>query len=68
MNWLNEVLVNDPDPAESQEWLESLKAVIDGAIVLVFLIYVSNSYKLPLNKLYRQKKARALAEQTSGIQ
>ena len=46
----------------------SLKAVIDGAIVLVFLIYVSNSYKLPLNKLYRQKKARALAEQTSGIQ
>ncbi|WP_027079687.1 pyruvate dehydrogenase (acetyl-transferring), homodimeric type [Luteimonas mephitis] len=29
MNWLNEVLVNDPDPAESQEWLESLKAVID---------------------------------------
>ncbi|MGN7726492.1 pyruvate dehydrogenase (acetyl-transferring), homodimeric type [Luteimonas sp. 22616] len=29
MNWLNEVLVNDPDPAESQEWFESLKAVID---------------------------------------
>ncbi|GAA3924668.1 pyruvate dehydrogenase (acetyl-transferring), homodimeric type [Luteimonas lutimaris] len=29
MNWLNEVLNNDPDPAESQEWIESLKAVID---------------------------------------
>ena len=29
MNWLNEVLVNDPDPAESQEWFESLRAVID---------------------------------------
>src|SRR3546814_7171831 len=22
MNWLNEVLNNDPDPAESQEWIE----------------------------------------------
>src|SRR3546814_8984835 len=31
MNWLNEVLNNDPDPAESQEWIESLKAVIDTA-------------------------------------
>src|SRR3546814_6060450 len=29
MNWLNEVLNNDPDPAESQEWIESLQAVID---------------------------------------
>ena len=29
MNWFNEVLDNDPDPAESQEWFESLKAVID---------------------------------------
>src|SRR3546814_4403039 len=29
MNWLNEVLNNDPDPAESREWIESLKAVID---------------------------------------
>src|SRR3546814_3237432 len=25
MNWLNEVLNNDPDPAESQEWIEYLK-------------------------------------------
>ncbi|MDR1076071.1 MAG: pyruvate dehydrogenase (acetyl-transferring), homodimeric type [Xanthomonadaceae bacterium] len=29
MNWLNEVIQNDPDPTETQEWLESLKAVID---------------------------------------
>ncbi|MDF2482351.1 MAG: aceE, partial [Stenotrophomonas indicatrix] len=29
MNWLNEVLNNDPNPVETQEWIESLKAVID---------------------------------------
>ena len=29
MNWLNEVLHNDPNPLETQEWLESIKAVID---------------------------------------
>ncbi len=29
MNWLNEVLQSDPDPAETQEWIEALKAVID---------------------------------------
>ncbi|MGY1528768.1 pyruvate dehydrogenase (acetyl-transferring), homodimeric type [Luteimonas sp. A649] len=29
-SWLNDVLDNDPDPTESQEWLESLKAVIDA--------------------------------------
>ncbi|MBV2208366.1 MAG: pyruvate dehydrogenase (acetyl-transferring), homodimeric type [Thermomonas sp.] len=29
MNWLNEMLQNDPDPQESQEWIESMKAVID---------------------------------------
>ena len=29
MNWLNEVLNNDPNPLETQEWIESLKAVID---------------------------------------
>ena len=34
MNWLNEMLQNDPDPQESREWVESLKAVIDhdGAV------------------------------------
>ncbi|MET0549749.1 MAG: pyruvate dehydrogenase (acetyl-transferring), homodimeric type, partial [Xanthomonas sp.] len=31
MNWLNEVLQNDPNPTETQEWIESLKAVIDVA-------------------------------------
>ncbi|MBB6598274.1 pyruvate dehydrogenase (acetyl-transferring), homodimeric type [Luteimonas sp. MC1825] len=30
MNWLNDVLHNDPDPAEAREWMESLKAVIDA--------------------------------------
>ena len=29
-SWLNDVLDNDPDPTESREWLESLKAVIDA--------------------------------------
>ncbi len=29
MNWFNEMLQNDPDPQESREWVESLKAVID---------------------------------------
>src|SRR5690348_5531171 len=29
MNWLNELLQDDPDPAESREWIESIKAVID---------------------------------------
>lgn len=29
MTWLNDVLQNDPDPNETREWLESLKAVLD---------------------------------------
>ena len=29
MNWLNEMLQNDPDPTETREWVESIKAVID---------------------------------------
>ncbi|WP_027072146.1 pyruvate dehydrogenase (acetyl-transferring), homodimeric type [Luteimonas sp. J29] len=29
MNWLTDVLHNDPDPTETREWIESLKAVID---------------------------------------
>jgi len=29
MNWLNEMLNNDPNPLETREWVESLKAVID---------------------------------------
>ena len=30
MNWLNEMLQGDPDPAETREWIESIKAVIDA--------------------------------------
>ena len=30
MNWLQDVLANDIDPTETQEWLESIKAVIDA--------------------------------------
>ena len=29
MNWLNELLQNDPDPTETREWIESIKAVLD---------------------------------------
>ncbi|QSX78944.1 pyruvate dehydrogenase (acetyl-transferring), homodimeric type [Agrilutibacter solisilvae] len=28
MNWLNELLLNDPDPTETREWIESMQAVI----------------------------------------
>ncbi len=41
----------------------SMKAVIDGTIVLLFLIYTSNNYKIELNHLYRQKKLAALKDQ-----
>ena len=30
MNWLNEMLQNDPDPHETREWVDSIKAVIDA--------------------------------------
>ncbi|MCA1715123.1 MAG: pyruvate dehydrogenase E1 component, partial [Gammaproteobacteria bacterium] len=30
MNWLNELLQDDPDPVETREWIESIKAVIDA--------------------------------------
>jgi pyruvate dehydrogenase E1 component len=29
MNWLNDVLDSDPNPEETREWIEALKAVID---------------------------------------
>ena len=29
MTWLTDILDNDRDPKETQEWLESLKAVLD---------------------------------------
>ena len=40
----------------------SMKTVIDGLIVLVFLVYLFNKHKFELNRLYRQKKARALGQ------
>ncbi|GAB3730343.1 pyruvate dehydrogenase (acetyl-transferring), homodimeric type [Luteimonas pelagia] len=30
MNWFDELLQNDPDPTETREWIESIKAVIDN--------------------------------------
>ena len=30
MNWLNEMLQDDPDPTQTREWIESIKAVIDN--------------------------------------
>lgn len=40
----------------------SVKTIIDGAIVLLFLVYVSNSHKLLTRKLQARKKALALSE------
>ncbi|WP_240097385.1 pyruvate dehydrogenase (acetyl-transferring), homodimeric type [Thermomonas flagellata] len=31
MHWLNDMLHDDPDPQETREWIEALKAVIDHA-------------------------------------
>jgi ribose transport system permease protein len=44
----------------------SMKTVVDGTIVLLFLIYLSNSYKIGLNNLYKRKKEQALAELAAG--
>ena len=30
MNWLNDLLQSDPDPAETREWVDSIKAVIEA--------------------------------------
>lgn len=46
----------------------SAKAVIDGAIVLLFLVYVSNSYKIDLFKLRREKLKRALEDKAAREQ
>jgi len=40
----------------------SMKTVVDGVIVLLFLVYVSNNYKFGLMKMYKEKRAKALAE------
>lgn len=38
----------------------SMKTVMDGVVVLLFLVYTSNSYKFALHHAWREKKARAL--------
>ncbi len=43
----------------------SLKTVLDGAVVLLFLVYTSNIYKVGLHKMWNNKRARAL-EQVSA--
>lgn len=40
----------------------SLQTVINGLVVLVFLIYVSNAYKIVLAKMHKIKKAKAIAD------
>lgn len=39
----------------------SLKTVMDGVVVLLFLVYTSNSYKVGLHRAWKEKKARALS-------
>jgi ribose transport system permease protein len=39
----------------------SLQTVLNGVIVMAFLVYTSNSYKLELHKMYKEKLGRALA-------
>ena len=40
----------------------SMKTVMDGVVVLLFLVYTSNAYKVGLHKMWKDKKSRALAE------
>lgn len=39
----------------------SLQTVLNGVIVMAFLVYTSNSYKLVVRKLHREKLNRAMA-------
>ena len=39
----------------------SMKTVMDGVVVLLFLVYTSNSYKVGLHRAWNEKKARALS-------
>lgn len=43
----------------------SAKTVVDGIVVLLFLVYLSNNYKLGLSKFYREKRRAALAEDSA---
>jgi len=40
----------------------SLKTVLDGVVVLLFLVYTSNSYKVGVHKMWQDKKSAALAQ------
>ena len=48
--------------------VNSLKTVMDGVVVLLFLVYTSNSYKFDLHKMWKDKKSRALAELATTAQ
>ena len=39
----------------------SLQTVLNGVIVMAFLVYTSNSYKLVIRKLHKEKLAKAIA-------
>lgn len=39
----------------------SLQTVLNGVIVMAFLVYTSNSYKLVIRKLHKEKLGRAMA-------
>lgn len=39
----------------------SLQTVLNGVIVMAFLVYTSNSYKIGLHRMYKEKRSRALA-------
>ncbi len=40
----------------------SLQTLLNGVIVMIFLIYTSNAYKIVLNRMHKAKQERALAE------
>ncbi len=44
----------------------SAKTVMDGAIVLLFLVYLSNNEIIAVNRRLRSKKAEALASRSDG--
>jgi len=46
----------------------SMKTLVDGVIVLVFLVYLSNKYKIELRKLFRAKKAKALQSAKASME
>lgn len=39
----------------------SLQTVLNGVIVMAFLVYTSNSYKLGLHRMYKEKLSKAMA-------